>query len=257
MGDMFVKASIPNGLAEGIFATPLPLPLPHGPHELTREQVADSQRTRLIAAFTELMAAHGYHGVRLAELVTRAGVSKTTFYEHFANKEQCMLAAYGQYARTLIAAIVPLPTEDTPPLIDFVRGVVTRFIGVIDRDLTAARAFFVELDSAGPEARARRRFERHAFAALVAEGHQHSRDRDPALTPLPTIAYEAIVDAVAGIVRDRLDSEPAPDLTGLIPDLTLTFSAMFLGADAAQAAAPKPVSGSLPTSAARPNASHA
>lgn len=225
---------MPTGPAEGIFARPLPLP--RGPHELTREQVAESQRTRLMAALTELMATHGYHGVRLAELVTRAGVSKATFYEHFANKEQCMLAAYEQYSRTLVAAIVPPPAEHTPLLTDFVRGVVTRFIGVLERDLTAARAFFVELDSAGSAARARRRFERHAFTALVAQGHQQFRTRDPSLTPLPPVAYEAIVDAVAGIVRDRLDSEPAPNLTGLIPDLTLTFSAMFTGADAAKAA---------------------
>ena len=234
---MTVKQELSARSEQPIFAAPGPLP--HGPHELSREQVAESQRTRLIAALTELMAAHGYHGVRLAELVTRAGVSKATFYEHFRDKEQCMLAAYEQYAGTLIAAIVPPPDEEAPVVVDFVRGVVSRFIGVIERDPTTARAFFVELDSAGPEARARRRFERHAFATLVARGHQHFRARDPSLTPLPMIAYEAIVDAVAGIVRDRLDSDPASDLAGLIPDLTLTFSAMFLGADAAQAAVPK------------------
>lgn len=230
---MTVRQQLPARPGQPIFGAPSPLP--KGPHELSREQVAESQRARLMAALTELMAAHGYHGVRLAELVSRAGVSKATFYEHFTDKEQCMLAAYDQYARTLIAAIVPPPAEEAPLLIDFVRGVVTRFIGVIERDRTIARAFFVELDSAGPEARTRRRFERHAFAALVAQGHEHFRARNPSLTPLPMIAYEAIVDAVAGIVRDRLDSEPASDLSGLIPDLTLTFSAMFLGADAAQA----------------------
>ena len=231
---MTVKQEASARPQQPIFAAPDPLP--HGPHELSRAQVAESQRTRLLAALTELMAAHGYHGVRLAELVTRAGVSKATFYEHFADKEQCMLAAYDQYARTLIAAIIPPPAEDTALLTDFVRGVVTRFIGVIERDLTTARAFFVELDSAGLEARARRRAERHAFAALVAQGQQHFRTRDPSLAALPTIAFEAVVDSVAGIVRDRLDAEAAPDLSGLIPDLTLTFSALFLGADAAQAA---------------------
>lgn len=233
---MTVKPELPARPGQPIFGAPSPLP--HGPHELSREQVAESQRTRLIATLTELMAAHGYHGVRLAELVSRAGVSKATFYEHFADKEQCMLAAYDRYARTLITAIVPPPSEDAPLITDFVRGVVTRFIGVIERDRTTARAFFVELDSAGPEARARRRFERHAFAALVAQGHERFRARDPSFAPLPTIAYEAIVDAVAGIVRDRLDSERASELTLLIPDLTLTFSAMFLGAGAAQAAVP-------------------
>jgi AcrR family transcriptional regulator len=228
---MTVKGGVSGRAAQSIFATPPPLP--HGPHLLTREQVADSQRTRLMAALTELMAEHGYAAVRLAELVTRAGVSKATFYEHFADKEQCMLAAYDEYLRTLIAAIVPAAQEDTPLLKDFVRSVVTRYLTVIERDLTAARAFFVELESAGPEARTRLRVERQAFIALVAGGHQHSRARDPSLAPLPTIAYEAIVDAAREIVRDRLDTEPEPNLKALIPDLTLTFTAIFQGAAAA------------------------
>lgn len=228
---MTVNREPPAHPAQSIFATPLPLP--HGPHELSREEVAESQRTRLMAAFTELMAADGYAGVRLADLVARAGVSKATFYDHFADKQQCMLAAYDEYLRTLIAAIVPAAQEDTPLLTDFVRSVVTRYLEVIQRDLTAARAFFVELESAGPAARTRRRVERRAFTALVAEGHQHSRARDPSLAPLPTIAYEAIVDAAREIVRDRLDTELQPNLTALIPDLTLTFTAIFQGAAAA------------------------
>lgn len=211
-----------------------PRPLPHGPHELTREQVADSQRRRLTAALTELMAERGYAGVRLAELVARAGVSKATFYEHFADKEQCMLAAYEEFLRTLIAEIAPLVAEESPSLADFVRSVVTRYVEVTARDVTAARAFFVELDAAGPAARARRRGERQAFIALFAQRHRQFRDRDPSLAPLPRIAYEAIVDAAREIVRDRLDAEPEPDLRELIPDLTLTFTAIFQGAAAAQ-----------------------
>ena len=235
---MTVKQGAPAVAAQPIFE--IPQPLPRGPHELTREQVADSQRTRLMAAFTELMAERGYAAVRLAELVTRAGVSKATFYDHFADKEQCMLAAYEQYTRTIIAALAPLVTDDAPEMSDLVRNVVTRYVEVIGRDLTAARAFMVELDAAGPRARARRRSERQAFISLLAERHRQFRAHDPSLAPLPTIAYEAIIDAAREIARDRLDSEPEPNLTDLIPDLTLTFAAIFQGAAAARAAEPEP-----------------
>lgn len=239
MADMTVKGGALGVAAQPIFATPHPLP--RGPHELTREQVAESQRTRLMAALTELMAERGYPAVALAELVARAGVSKATFYEHFADKEQCMLAAYERYLRILIGAIAPVVAQDTDTMTDFVRNVVTRFIGVIERDLTAARAFFVELDGAGPEARARRRYERHAFTALLAQRHDQLRARDPSLAPLPMIAYEAIVDAAREIIRDRLDSEAEPELTNLIPDLTLTFAAIFEGAAAANNSEPTPI----------------
>jgi AcrR family transcriptional regulator len=228
-----------------IFATHPPLP--RGPHLLTREQVADSQRTRLMAAFTELMAERGYAAVRLAELVTRAGVSKATFYEHFADKEECMLAACEHFFRTIIEAIAPFVAEDAPTLNAFLCSVITRYIEVIEGDLTAARAFLVELDAAGPKARACRHNERQAFIALFSQRHEQYRAGDPSLAPLPMISYEALVDASRELVRDRLDSAAEPNLTELIPDLTLTFTAMFKGAAAAQDAEPKPVSGRPPS----------
>lgn len=205
-------------------------PLPRGPHELTREQVAASQRGRLMAAFAELMASGGYASVNIAELVALAGVSRATFYQHFAEKEQCMLAAYEQYAETLMAALVPLVAEEMPTVGDFVERVVSSYIGVVVRDPVAARAFFVELDGAGPRARARRRQERQAFITLFEARHAEFRRRDASLGPLPQLAYEALVDAAREIVRDRLDTEADPDLAALVPDLTTAFNAMLYGA---------------------------
>src|SRR4051812_12390409 len=75
--------------------------LPRGPHSLTREQVADSQRGRLMAAVTELLAERGYAGLKVADIARVAGVSLATFYEHFADKTECMYAAYELFAEVL------------------------------------------------------------------------------------------------------------------------------------------------------------
>jgi len=205
-------------------------PLPRGPHELSREQVATSQRNRLMAAFAELMAAHGYAAVNISELVARAGVSRATFYQHFADKEHCLLAAYEQYASQLMASLGPLVTSAAPTIEDFVHDVVAQYVAVIAKGPTAARAFFVELDGAGPRARDRRRQERAAFTRLFEARHAEFRSRDSSLGPLPTIAYEVMVDAAREVVRDRLDTEADPDLLALVPDLTAVFTAMFHGA---------------------------
>lgn len=42
----------------------------------------------------DAVAEKGYAGTTVAEVVARAGVSRTTFYEQFANKEQCMLVTF-------------------------------------------------------------------------------------------------------------------------------------------------------------------
>jgi AcrR family transcriptional regulator len=58
------------------------------------EQVARNQRGRLQGAMVEAVARHGFADTTLRELVTLAGVSKSTFYEHFENKQDCFLATF-------------------------------------------------------------------------------------------------------------------------------------------------------------------
>lgn len=42
---------------------------------------------------------HGYSGATLNELVALAGVSKSTFYEHFENKQDCFLSTFDEIIR--------------------------------------------------------------------------------------------------------------------------------------------------------------
>ena len=71
-----------------------PSRLPSGRHGLTRDVVVASQRTRLVDAMAQIVAEKGYPATTVADVVERAGVSRRTFYEQFADKEACFLAAY-------------------------------------------------------------------------------------------------------------------------------------------------------------------
>ena len=55
--------------------------LPRGPHGLSRDQIVASQRARLLAGAIEAVAARGYVGTAVADIIARAGVSRRTFYE--------------------------------------------------------------------------------------------------------------------------------------------------------------------------------
>jgi AcrR family transcriptional regulator len=72
----------------------IPRRLPRGTHGLDRDVVEASQRTRLLEAIGRAVAEKGYAGATIDDVVRRAGVSKKTFYDHFADKEDCFLAAY-------------------------------------------------------------------------------------------------------------------------------------------------------------------
>ncbi|HET9163154.1 MAG TPA: helix-turn-helix domain-containing protein [Solirubrobacterales bacterium] len=68
--------------------------LPRGRHGIPREQVAESQRWRLLGAAAEVLAERGYVRARVEDIATRAGVSRGTLYEQFDSLGACLLAAY-------------------------------------------------------------------------------------------------------------------------------------------------------------------
>ena len=75
-------------------------PLPRGPHRLSVEQVAENQRARLIEAMIELAGKRGFAATPVADLIAGAQVSRKTFYAHFANREDLLLAAFDSCATT-------------------------------------------------------------------------------------------------------------------------------------------------------------
>ncbi|MGB8875435.1 MAG: helix-turn-helix domain-containing protein, partial [Solirubrobacteraceae bacterium] len=79
--------------------------LPRGRHAAPRAVVREIQRARMLDAMVEAVADKGYARVTVADVIERAGVSRKTFYEQFANKEECFLAAYDAGVDGLLAAI--------------------------------------------------------------------------------------------------------------------------------------------------------
>jgi TetR/AcrR family transcriptional regulator len=73
---------------------PLYQRLPHGPHRLEPGQVIQHQRTRMHGAMIEAVAANGYERTSVKQVVSLAGVSRRSFYEQFANKQECFLETF-------------------------------------------------------------------------------------------------------------------------------------------------------------------
>ncbi|MGH8505749.1 MAG: TetR/AcrR family transcriptional regulator, partial [Stenotrophobium sp.] len=82
--------------------------LPKGRHSLSREQVAASQRTRLLKAAVELGTERGFASLTLTDIVSRAGVARSTFYEYFADKQQCFLESFDYAADRVLKRVLTL-----------------------------------------------------------------------------------------------------------------------------------------------------
>ena len=59
-------------------------------------EIAAIQRKRMLTAAIEAVQEVGYTGFTVAQVTARAGVSRKTFYELFADREDCFLAAFEQ-----------------------------------------------------------------------------------------------------------------------------------------------------------------
>jgi AcrR family transcriptional regulator len=209
-------------------------PLPRGPHGLRPDEVAASQRLRLMAAVTDLVAEHGLAGTTVTELLRTAGVSRATFYALYTDKQACLLAAYDYFIETLLerTALRVAPAGDWQ---DFVDSVLEGYLGTLEADRGAARAMVVEMEGAGPEARERMRAAYRAVADLLRARYESLRREDPALAPIPDRLFLGFVLGVRDLVRDAIETRPDEPLTDLAPDIRFWLRATLAGA--AQAAA--------------------
>ncbi|CCQ17348.1 Transcriptional regulator, TetR family [Rhodococcus sp. AW25M09] len=209
------ESDVPR-ITEGIFFT-TPPKLPRGPHRLSREEVLTTHRERLMISFTELVAANGYSDAGVREIVERSSVSRSAFYDCFDSKESCAEAAYGRFISVLVdrmmSHLVHRSTQD-------VFRVLSTYFSALQSDLVVARAFQVEMDSAGSLTRVRRRTALRGVAELLhAELRRHAQD-DPDLDPdLSIDALVGIVYAVRQLASDMLDTEVEPNLEAVVPRL--------------------------------------
>lgn len=79
-------------------------PVPTQPASFYARHSGSTQRARLLDAVTRVVAEKGFSGATVSDIVTAAGVSRTTFYEHFDGKQHCMLAAFATATEIVLSA---------------------------------------------------------------------------------------------------------------------------------------------------------
>jgi AcrR family transcriptional regulator len=196
--------------------------LPRGPQALPREQVAAYQRERLFKAMVECVYEQGYVASTISELVSRARISRRSFYEHFDNKDECLLATYDTVLERLVrrlqgAAAQGTNSEWPEQLEALVRGL---FDAAGDRP-DAARLVCVEMGAAGPAGVQRWAEGAERLQRFIVEGFAQA----PGPGTVPDPVARAIVGALRKILHTRVvrgarsSKSLKADLAELVPDL--------------------------------------
>lgn len=198
--------------------------LPPGRHGLATDHVAANQRSRILAAVVSSVGSVGYRAATVEQIVTEAGVSRKTFYQHFANKDEVFLAAYDDGAGRIIEQV----EREYAAHDDFassVRASLDNCLRAFAAEPDLAKMLVVEVFAAGTAALARRNEILSRLTGLIEE-----RTRDLAFgTPGSRLTVETIVGGVLEVIYNRVQGGEAHLLPELLPDLLFCVLSPFLG----------------------------
>jgi AcrR family transcriptional regulator len=211
-------------------------PVPPGPLRATRRRVvkavpfAERQAQsnppeRVLRALAAVVAEKGYPDTTVAEIVERASTSQRTFYEHFDNKEDAIVAALDSGSAHMLAAALPAfrRAPDWPHAVHDTQEAMFAF-GAEEPEY--ARLGGVEMYAAGKRALDQREVVTEGMEGLLAPGYELKPDTPP-------IAAEAIGGALYSLLYDHVNKKGPETLPDLVPTLVYVTLAPFLGGEAA------------------------
>lgn len=193
-----------------------------GPRVLASELVDAIQRARLIAGMAEAAAEKGYAATTIADVVSRAQVSRRTFYEHFDDKDACFLAAYDASADLLMAFVTEAVEDPGVTWQERIAAGVRTYLNTLAQEPELTRVFLIEVLAAGPLALKRRRAVHQRFAELVrglAETFREELPEDWSLDPMMATAIIGAIDELALIAVEDGRAAELPHLASTAASL--------------------------------------
>jgi AcrR family transcriptional regulator len=178
---------------------------------------------RLLRALAAVVAEKGYPDTTVAEVVERASTSQRTFYEHFKNKEDAIVAALDSGSAHMLAAALPA-FRRAPDWKHAVHDTIEAMFCWGAEEPEYARMGGKEMYAAGKRALDQREIVTEGMEGLLAPGYELKPDTPP-------IAAEAVGGALYELLYDHVNKKGPETLPDLVPTLVYVTLAPFLEAE--------------------------
>jgi AcrR family transcriptional regulator len=161
-------------------------------------------RAAVLAAFRHLVFTVGYDEISVRDIIERAGIGRSTFYDHFEDKDDVLRQSVGPVLAVLAATL-----DDAPP-----PAQLTAVVAHFNDNLRMARAFF-----GGPPRRLIARY----LAELI-EARLATMNGSAPLLPVTMIAAQ-LAESQLGLVQSWLEDPARVDAAAVANALVLTTRA--------------------------------
>lgn len=196
-------------------------------HKQAGSTVNEIKRDRIITATVQALEEVGFAQLTISKIIGRAMLSRTTFYEVFADREDCFLGTFEQ----ILAEVLPgvgLAYSSQSDWRDGVRAALVVLLELMDRSPGFAR-LFVQESLGGGERMLRRRAEVVDEIARVIDG-----GRSVATAPgPPMLTARVLVGGILEVLHTHLLSNDPESFTALLGPFMYMIVLPYLGAAAA------------------------
>jgi AcrR family transcriptional regulator len=167
-------------------------------------RVAAQLRTDLTHGLAAAVSEKGYAASTIADIVAHARVSKRTFYEHFADKEECLMALYADACDQLMTVLRTAGSADQAWR-ERVRVAVTAYLSAMESLPAVNRMLLVEMQAAGPRAYRLRQEKQRQFADTLVAIVEEGRPANPEIPPLSPAMAIALVGGLNELLMQAVD----------------------------------------------------
>lgn len=173
------------------------------------------------------VAEKGYLATTIADVVARARVSRRTFYEQFADKEECLVACYGVFGERMLDVAGSVPVDGLGAR-EHVAAVVDALMAALIASPDLTHTYFLSTQSAGSRARAARQDVQAGLVRLLQQvATDHGAGDRRVVVPSDMMAT-AVVGGIGELIAQTLEQDRVDRLAEIAPTVTRLMSAVLL-----------------------------
>jgi len=200
--------------------------LPSGRHGLSRDVVVQSQRDRMVDAMVAVVADQGYADTTVADIISAAGVSRATFYEQFADKEDCFVAAYSTVMKRMLTFVAEgFAAEESGDWVERLRSGLQSLLVYLSENPVAVRVGIVEGFGAGARARDQYQQAVGSFFPFLDAGRELIDDADR----VPGETARVIVGGISALIFNQASTGNSANLPELLPEMIYLTVVSYMG----------------------------
>jgi AcrR family transcriptional regulator len=199
--------------------------VPRGRHAPPLEVRLSVQRRRLFEAAAAVFARVGYVDASAEAISREAGMSKATFYAHFANKEECILALFDEAATEVLRAMAQAAADAGADPRARLRASTRAFLDMLASHPDESQTLLVEIIGAGQRGAERRDRVLATFAGVIDSENQAAASNGG----IPRFASEDDAFAIAGAAAELASRQVRLGVPADVRDLEPLIERVMLG----------------------------